>query len=115
MKKIEGRQYRIETETNLDLAKLFIKITLLLKGIKLSNTEELIIAYFLSNGYNKVTREKIVEAKLVKNAQSLSNTISRFRKIGLIIQDGAYEKMCKEFDGLIDGFVGLKIILQRKK
>ena len=51
---------------------------------------------FLSSGYNKSTRDKIIESKLVKNSGNLGNILLTLRKNKLLVKNDHSEQLCEE-------------------
>ena len=105
---------KLKTNSRIEQAKLIVNIVTLLKGIKLSNTEVLVLAHFLMEGYNQVTKEHIVTNGILKNLMVLGNLISRLRKSGLIVHNNFKEELCTELNMKLDDIVLLKILLDNR-
>lgn len=104
----------LKTNSRIEQAKLIVSIVTLLKGIKLSNTEILVLSHFLMEGYNQVTKEIIVNNGILKNMLVLGNLISRLRKSGLIVHNNFREELCIELNMKLDDVVLLKILLDNR-
>ena len=63
---MDGKKFSINKtfSTIIERDKFYVSLILLSKGIKLSNTELLVLTTFFSSGYNKTTRDKIIEREL---------------------------------------------------
>lgn len=77
--------YKIENRA--DSAIIVIKLLCILKGIKLSNVETYTLAHFMCEGYNQITKEQLVEGKLLKDIQALANVLSSLRKNGILTKN----------------------------
>ncbi len=87
--------YKVSNKNN--LAILLVKFICILKSIKLSDTEIIVLAYFMVEGYNQVTKEQIVTSKLLKNKASLANTLTTFRKNGIFTREHFKEVLAPDF------------------
>lgn len=77
-----------KASNQIEMVVAIVKLLLSVQNERLSDNEIYILSYFILKGYNKATRDFIVEeAKLSKNKQALSNIISKFRGKGLIIRE----------------------------
>lgn len=76
---------KIEKKTHgkIEQAKVLISIFCQLSNIKLSDTENTILAYFIVYKINEITEDLIVKAKLA-TADSLKNVMTKLRKVKLI-------------------------------
>lgn len=95
---MDGKKFSINKtfSTIIERDKFYVSLILLSKGIKLSNTELLVLTTFFSNGYNKSTRDKIIESKLVKNSGNLGNILLTLRKNKIIVKNDHSEQLCEE-------------------
>ena len=78
--------------------KFYVQLVCLVKGIKLSNTQVLVLVNFIMRGYNKFIKEEKVSEGIVKNSSIMANMLSDFRKVGIIEKNGGNEVLSKEFD-----------------
>ena len=80
---------KIEKKTHgkIEQAKVALSVFCLLSDIKLSDTELTVLAYFLVYKDSETTRELIVRSEILKTQDSLNNTISKLKKIGLLKKD----------------------------
>lgn len=80
---------KIEKKANgkIEQAKIVMSVFCLLSDIKLSDTELTVLAYFLVYKDSQSTRELIVKSEILKSEDSLNNTISKLKKIGLLKKD----------------------------
>lgn len=92
----------IKTITKIDQLKILIRISAVIKGVKLSETEILILVSFIINGFNKDTKEKIIKDKLCKDLQNLNNIVSSLRRKGFFEKNGFKETLCKELNIKVD-------------
>lgn len=91
---------KIKTKNKIDQIKRCVKIVCILNGIKISDTESIIITQFILEGFNKSTREEILNQKLVKNYNNLANLISSLRDKGIIVKNGFREELSEDFINL---------------
>lgn len=73
-----------KTSSKIEQAKVLISVYCLLAGIRLSDTERTVLAYLVCYKISQNTKELILKSKLLKNEDSLKNTISKLKKVGLI-------------------------------
>lgn len=99
------------TKNKLDMATFMVRLVSMLKGIQLSKNEVLILSHFMLEGYNKVTKEHIVEYKLLTSPQSVANIVSKFKKYGLIVKDGFQDKLHPDLTIPIASIDRIKLIL----
>lgn len=72
------------TSSKVDQAKTLVSIFCLLSGIKLSDTELIVLSYFMVYKINQSTKDLILKSKILETEDSLRNTISKLKKVGLI-------------------------------
>lgn len=73
-----------KTKGKIEQAKTVINIFCMLSDIKLSEAELTAVAYFLVYGNNNDVKELILKSNIFKSEDSLKNTISKLKKIGLL-------------------------------
>lgn len=80
---------KVEKKTNgkIEQAKAILSVFCLLSEIKLSETELTVLAYFLVYKDSRSTRDLIIKSEILKTEDSLSNTISKLKKFGLLKKD----------------------------
>jgi hypothetical protein len=95
---MDGKKFSINKvfSTIIERDKFYVNLILLSKGIRLSNTELLVLTTFFSSGYNKSIRDKIIENKLVKNSGNLGNILLTQRKNKLLVKNDHSEQLCEE-------------------
>ncbi len=69
--------YKVKTNSKIEFNRHIISIYCSLKGLKLSERESLILAWFMSEGYNKITKEKLIENSIVKNENNMSGIVHK--------------------------------------
>lgn len=77
-------------------AKCIISIFSLLGDIKLSDAELTVLAFFNVYKDNKKAEELIIKSGILKTEQSLRNTISKLKKIGLLKKSSTKEYVVHE-------------------
>lgn len=114
---MEGKKFSFTkvASNNIDKHKFYVQIVTLIKGLQLSNTEILVLSTFLVNGYNKFTKEQLIDNKLIKNNAIMANMISKFRKTGLIVKNGHSEQLCEELNVTLGKDLNLLQILIKNK
>jgi hypothetical protein len=73
--------------SKVELAKSIITILVYFNGIKLSETETNILAYFIVYGLNDKTKELIVKSGICKNLTHIKVTMTKLKKMQLIYKD----------------------------
>lgn len=114
---MDGKKFSFskEVSNNLDKNKFYVQLVTLIKGLQLSNTDLLVLSHFVTNGYNKFSKEQIIENQLIKNNSIMANTISKFRKMGLIVKNGHSEQLCGELNVTLGKDINLVQILIKNK
>jgi hypothetical protein len=87
----------IKTNSSFDMIKLAIRIISITKGLSLSETELHALAHFAINGFTKVSREELINSKLLKNYNAEANLVSRFRKYGIIVKSHLREDLSSDY------------------
>lgn len=80
---------KVQKKTNgkIEQAKVALSIFCLLSDIKLSDTELTVLSFFLVYKDSQSTRDLIIKSEILKTEDSLNNTISKLKKIGLLKKD----------------------------
>jgi len=107
-------KYSIKTDNKLHTLQVYIRIMAIRRGIKIPDNDVAILAYFMEYGLNNATKDKILEAKLLKDTTCLRNSISRLRKNGWIVKNllpPFGEKLCRELDVKLGDINIIKIFL----
>ena len=73
-----------KTNGKIEQAKTIISIFCLLSDIKLSDAELTVLAYFCVYKQNDKVKEFILKGNILKTQDSLRNTISKLKNIGLL-------------------------------
>lgn len=102
----------IKTYNKIDQIKRSVKIISILNNIKIGDTEAVVLTHFILEGFNKITREAIINQKIVKNTANLANIISSLRNKGIIIKEGFKEDLSKDFKALRTSSDKLALLLQ---
>jgi hypothetical protein len=76
-----------KTFGKIEQAKVVLSIFCLLSDIKLSDTELTVLGYFLVYRDSPDTRDLIIKSQILKTQDSLSNSISKLKKFGLLKKD----------------------------
>jgi len=104
----------IKTTNRIEMAKFLVQIVCIMKGIKLSRTEVIVLTHFVTEGLNQVSKETLVSNKILGSMGVVSNIVSRLRKYGLIVQNGFKEELCKELNFALSDVLLIKILLDNK-
>lgn len=104
-------RFTVKTSSKLDMIKKIIQIYCLLSNIKLSETETVVICYFIIYGYSNETKQLIIDSKIVGGRDSLDNIISKLRKMGLIEGRGDKAKLNPQIAYNVTSVMGLFIKL----
>lgn len=76
--------YKIKTDGEINFYKEILRVHCISKSISLSERELYILAFFISEGYNRISKDKLIEAKVVKNENSMGNLLSKYRSLGFL-------------------------------
>jgi hypothetical protein len=71
------------TDSKIEMVKKIVSIYCVLSDIKLSETDIIVVSYFILYGINEKTKKLIIDSKLL-NSDSIKNTMSKLRKAGII-------------------------------
>lgn len=78
---------RKKTANSIDLVTDVITIYCYLSNIKVNKTEKQVLAYFIKYGIRKSTKDMIIRSQILATYGSLENTMTRLRKMSLIVKD----------------------------
>lgn len=92
----------VKTQNKIDQIKRSVKVICILNNLKISDTEAMIITHFILEGFNKVSREEIINQKLVKSYNDLANRISSLRGKGIFVKNKFKEELAPDFLALKD-------------
>jgi len=71
----------------MELVTLVLTMYCLLSGIKINKTELQVLSYLVVYGIRKSTKDMIIRSQILTSHNSLENTITRLRKMGLVVRD----------------------------
>ncbi|XAI97423.1 hypothetical protein [Leptolyngbya phage Lbo-JY46] len=100
-----------KTQSKLDMVVQIVTVYCFLSQIKISETDIKVMSYFIIYGINEKTKKLIVDSKLL-NADSIKNSMSRLRKLGLIHKSEFRRKedyIKKELDISVEDIIGMMI------
>lgn len=83
---MEVLKLRIKTNNKTELAAKTIKIYCILNDIEISKSSLEILSYFMTYGFNTRTKDLILRSKIFNNPTSIDNTLSKLRKLGLVVK-----------------------------
>lgn len=81
----------------IELSQLLVEFICILKKIKLSKTEQQVLAHFMVEGYSEISKEQILTGKLLHTKSSLANTLTSFRKNGILTKVKFKEALAPDF------------------
>lgn len=100
------------TESKVELATLLYGTYCLLSKIPANTTDLTVLAYLSVYGFKRSTKDLIIKSQILRSYNSLENTITRLRKMGLVIKDNeGFTRIAKGLDGIIENRMGLIIDL----
>jgi len=100
-----------KVERKLHAASIIVEFICSLKSISLSKTEICVLAHFMCEGYNEISREQVIDGKLLKNKNTLANMLTVFRKHGILKKDGYKEHLSVDFSYPITDKIKFEIML----
>ena len=68
------------------MVRFIIRIITITKGVHLSETELYAITHFAINGYSKLSREQLIENKLLTTKFAVNNLIHKLKKNEFIVK-----------------------------
>ena len=89
---------QVKVSSRQAIAEILIRYICILKEIKLSKTELYVLGFFLCEGYSQISKEKLLDTKVMKDRFALSNILSRFRKQGILKNEGFKEFIAVDFN-----------------
>lgn len=90
---------------------LLVEFILILKKIKLSKTEKQVLSHFMIEGYSEISKEQILTDKLLHSTSSLANTLTVFRKQGILTKEKFRETLSPDFKIPITEKININITL----
>ena len=81
----------------IEQTQILVEIICALKKIKLSRTEIQVLSHFMIEGYSEISKEQILQQKLLHSKSSLSNTLTDFRKSGILVKENFKEVLSSDF------------------
>lgn len=107
---------KIEKKTvgKIEQAKLVIKIFCILSGIKISDAELNTLAFYMVYGISNVTKDLILKSKILANEDSLRNTLSKLRKVGLIKKVNRDDVLNDSLNVKLEPVIGMVIRINNK-
>lgn len=98
----------------LEQAKMLIKIFCVLSNIKLSEAELNTISFYMVYGISSATKDLILKSKILANEDSLKNTLSKLRKVGLITKVNKEDVLNPTLSVKLEPVIGLLIKIDNK-
>lgn len=74
-------------DSKIDLAKTIINVVKAFNDIKLSDTEVMLMSYFMVYGISPQTKQLIIQSKICKNIGTIKTIMVKLKKLGLIYKD----------------------------
>lgn len=107
---------KIEKKTvgKIEQAKLLIRLFCVLTDIKISDAELNTLAFYMVYGISSVTKELILKSKVLANEDSLRNTLSKLRKMGLIKKFNREDVITDTLNVKLDPVIGVLIKIDNK-
>tara|TARA_R110000868_G_scaffold1729_4_gene13900 strand:+ start:4630 stop:4980 length:351 start_codon:yes stop_codon:yes gene_type:complete len=93
------------------MARVLVDFICILKNIRMSETEAMVLSHFMVEGYSQITKEQIISGKLLKNKSSLANTLTVFRKNGILVKESFREVLAPDFRYPISDKIKIDITL----
>lgn len=95
----------------IDQTNILVEFILILKKIKLSKTEKQVLSHFMIEGYSEISKEQILNDKLLHSVNSLANTLTSFRKHGILTKEKFKEVLAPDFRIPITEKININITL----
>lgn len=104
-KKVQGK---------IEQAKLVISIMTKLMNIRLSDSETIVLAYFMVYGVGEQTKDLIVKSQVLAGVDSLNNSLSKLRKVGLLHKHNKQDLLNVNLDIKLEPIIGILIKLDNR-
>ncbi len=102
-----------KTSNRMELVNTVLTIYCLLSNIKISKTELHVLSYLVVYGIRKSTKDMIIRSQILNSYNSLENTITRLRKLGLVVKGRGRTSTVKQDIGFQpDNKMGLIVQLE---
>lgn len=75
------------TANGMELITLVVTMYCILSGIRINKTELQVLSYLIKYGVRKSTKDMIIRSQILNSLNSLENTMTRLRKLGLLTRD----------------------------
>jgi len=105
---------KIKVSNKLEQLQKYIKIVAVSKDILLSNTEVILISHFMLEGYNDVSKQSILEQKVITSYNNLHNILNKLRGKGILQRSVTGEHLCKEFSIKLEDAIMFSILIDNR-
>lgn len=107
---------KIEKKTNgkIEQAKVIISLFCLLSNIHLSDSELTVLAYFIVYKLTDQTKHLILKSKILASEASFGNTMTKLRKVGLVMKNNKMDKLNPNLDIELQPLMGVIIKVDNK-
>lgn len=95
----------------IELTHILLDFILILKKIRLSKTDKQVLVHFMIEGYSEISKEQIINDKLLHSRQALNNTLTSFRKQNIIVKEKFKEVLSPDFRIPITDKININITL----
>jgi len=116
MKGIKVKINDVNTGNTFEMVKFVVQIIAISKNLYLSQTELHALTFFVINGYSKVSKEKLLENKLLKTKNTVNNLVHSFKRNSIIVKTSYGYDINPSFKlGEVNDLDGVKIEMIVKK
>jgi len=104
-----------KTNSKIEQAKSLISVYCLLSSIKLSDTDITVLSYFMVYKITQTTKDLILNSKILQSVDSVKNTMSKLKSVGLIKKVAINEYVVNDnLNVNLDSIVALLIKIDNK-
>jgi len=104
-----------KTNSKIEQAKSLISVYCLLSSIKLSDTHITVLSYFMVYKITQTTKDLILNSKILQSVDSVKNTMSKLKSVGLIKKVAINEYVVNDnLNVNLDSIVALLIKIDNK-
>src|ERR1019366_1813750 len=104
-----------KTNNKIEQAKALISVYCLLSSIKLSDTDTTVLSYFMVYRITQNTKDLILKSKILQSIDSIKNTMSKLKSVGLIRKVSMNEYLINDnLNVNLDNVVALLIKIDNK-
>ena len=101
-------QYKVSNK--IEMIEMVVDVILILKKLKLSKGEKQVLCHFILEGYSEISKEQVVSSKILHTKNALNNTLTTFRKQGILVKEKFKEVLSPDFRFPISNLIKVEVM-----